>query len=130
MYCPYKTTLLRCEWQNRVRSDSLTHLPGNSEFLVDLSTAEKAGDVALNGGLELVIENDVFPVRFLDLQPQGVILYPPLLENENLFTKFGGPGSGGKQELAGWAFVFTLAEDKVLLLVAEALWPLRKDGHF
>jgi hypothetical protein len=79
------------------------YLPRDLEVQVDTLGRKEAKNVLLKHGLEISIEDDIFPIRLLDLLPQPCVLSPDtLVENPDFIVQGMEPAScGNKQVLAG-----------------------------
>lgn len=79
------------------------YLPRDLEIQVNALGRKEAKNILLERGLEILIEDDIFPIRLLDLLPQPWVLVPEtLVEDPDLVVRDLGPAScGNKQVLAG-----------------------------
>ena len=63
------------------------YLPRNLEFQVDTLGRKETENILLERGLEILIKDDIFPVRFLDFLPQPCVLSPgALVEDPNFIV--------------------------------------------
>jgi hypothetical protein len=61
-----------------------TALPRNREVLVYLFRFEESVNVLLESLLEGLVQDDVFPIGFLDFSPEVMVLAPKALHHERL----------------------------------------------
>ena len=91
--------MLGSRWDVRRRH----YLPWNLEFCVDVLGRKETENIFLERCLEILIENDVFPIRFLNLRPQPWVLVPESLVKHPYFVvqSLGPASRSNEQVLAG-----------------------------
>lgn len=79
------------------------HLPGNTQTLIQLLRIEEPEDILLEASLELVLQDDVVPIRFLHLCPEVMILEPIAgVEDIDLLVEIAVPDSRLRDERTRW----------------------------
>lgn len=80
-----------------------THLPRDRKLLVDSLRAEEPKDIFLETLLEIFLEDDIFPVGLLNINPKSSVLRPKaLVEDPDLIVELLAPKACAKDEGTGW----------------------------
>ena len=76
------------------------YLPWDLEFCVDAFGRKETENIFPERCLEIRIEDDVFPIRFLNLPPQPWVLVPEsLVKHPYFFVQSLGPASRGDEQI-------------------------------
>lgn len=79
--------------------EGATYLPRDCKLFVNSFGSEETVNVFLEGFLEFLLENDIFPVSLLNLRPKSMVLSPEaLIIDPYLIVELIGPGANADEE--------------------------------
>lgn len=109
-----------------IESHHTTYLPGNSEALVQCLRVKEAVDILLQSVLELLLQDDVVPIRLLNLNPKVVILVPiALVVYKYLLVKLTVPRSSCQYERSR-VIIGAFMDEEALNNLPVRDWKLRR----